>query len=973
MIRQTYIFLVFLFFSLLVHPAFSQGWAKKYSPDHEMRITSAFQRQDNTYWVWGANMQTNRSTRLMRISPEGYVLQVFDYDTLSGINGKCIMTRDEGMAIFGDGAYNENDPQLRKRTLIRTDHNGNLLWRKDIHSYYLPVSSEVANVALDTTLDNGFICGLNSYNTSLEYAPILLKRLSKDGNVLWENTYYDSIPEAYVTNIKSLPDGGFIVQCGGFPKQDKGGRIFKIDGNGNFLWEYNPSFSTNWINFEVQEDNSLLVQGNDNAPNQTYITYFGKLDTLGNELWTQKYPALPDSALINSFVKVGDSIAAITIQHTKTSQTNKRLGFVLLDTLGNILSHNYLPTSNFGFNKPINPGMFIRTADKGYLLCTFILTADIKVKEEAGFLIKMNSTGRVFSNSISGHVFYDRNEDCMVSPGEEFIQRTLISYVSATDTFRTVTQRSGDYFLWADPGTYTVDIKPVAPYWEETECNPQQVVLEENADTVLVFGLHTPDIDLPYLTMSGNIRARICAEGANTYTLQYCNEGSEPFNGLIFIKTDDIMQVDSASVPINNSLNTYYMLLNENPLPVSACGEIKLYFSLPCEINLMGNTICVEAFALPDYITNTSSAWDKSDLTVAVEANTAKDSVLFSVKNEGTGDMSVSNDLEIIEDETVRKIQALQLMAGETYNYKVEANGSTWRATIAQTEGNPNSAFSTNAVEGVGLNSSGKISKGFISKFPLYGDYAFRNVACNIIRSSYDPNQKTVYPMGAGEEKIVKANTPLEYVLEFQNTGNAPAHIVRLVDTLSPYLDPSTIITGASSHPYTFRFLDEHVIEFTFEAINLPDKTSNEPGSHGFVRFKINQQPDNAIGTLINNQVAIYFDYNPPVITNIARVQIGTYHIDVITGIKNSLESINNTAAFPNPFDAYTIIRVEGADNREMDLTIYDSKGISVYQQHISNTNQFTVTNLPDQASIYFYKIWSGNVLIGQGKLVQTK
>ena len=48
----------------------------------------------------------------------------------------------------------------------------------------------------------------------------------------------------------------------------------------------------------------------------------------------------------------------------------------------------------------------------------------------------------------------------------------------------------------------------------------------------------------------------------------------------------------------------------------------------------------------------------------------------------------------------------------------------------------------------------------------------------------------------------------------------------------------------------------------------MPDSNSNEAASHGFIKFRINQQPGNAAGTQIKNSASIYFDYNAPVATN---------------------------------------------------------------------------------------------------------
>src|SRR5690606_3380631 len=47
-------------------------------------------------------------------------------------------------------------------------------------------------------------------------------------------------------------------------------------------------------------------------------------------------------------------------------------------------------------------------------------------------------------------------------------------------------------------------------------------------------------------------------------------------------------------------------------------------------------------------------------------------------------------------------------------------------------------------------------------------------------------------------------------------------------------------------------------------------------GSMGFVKFKIKQKPNNQPGTEILNRAAIYFDHNPPIITNTVVNRIGS-------------------------------------------------------------------------------------------------
>ena len=58
------------------------------------------------------------------------------------------------------------------------------------------------------------------------------------------------------------------------------------------------------------------------------------------------------------------------------------------------------------------------------------------------------------------------------------------------------------------------------------------------------------------------------------------------------------------------------------------------------------------------------------------------------------------------------------------------------------------------------------------------------------------------------------------------------------------------------------------VLTFTFDNILLPDSTSNEPGSHGFVQFSVQPKAGLVPKTRIDNFSDIYFDYNEPVRTN---------------------------------------------------------------------------------------------------------
>jgi uncharacterized repeat protein (TIGR01451 family) len=134
------------------------------------------------------------------------------------------------------------------------------------------------------------------------------------------------------------------------------------------------------------------------------------------------------------------------------------------------------------------------------------------------------------------------------------------------------------------------------------------------------------------------------------------------------------------------------------------------------------------------------------------------------------------------------------------------------------------------------------------------------------ITGPFDPNVKTVEAPAAS---FVPATDGLfNYTIQFQNTGNDTAINVEVLDTLDSDLDVTTFVPGASSHPYTIDLTGQGVIHFYFNNILLPDSTTDEMHSHGFVSFQIHSKANLPHGATVLNQSNIVFDFNPPVNTN---------------------------------------------------------------------------------------------------------
>jgi hypothetical protein len=135
------------------------------------------------------------------------------------------------------------------------------------------------------------------------------------------------------------------------------------------------------------------------------------------------------------------------------------------------------------------------------------------------------------------------------------------------------------------------------------------------------------------------------------------------------------------------------------------------------------------------------------------------------------------------------------------------------------------------------------------------------------ILCSYDPNdiQEQLGHTAAG---YILHNGELQYLVRFQNLGNANAEYVRVEDLLSEKLDWSTLQVVGASHDFEHSINPLGKAIFIFEDIELPPATTDEIHSQGFICFRIKPISGLLQSETINNTATIFFDLNPPVATN---------------------------------------------------------------------------------------------------------
>lgn len=221
------------------------------------------------------------------------------------------------------------------------------------------------------------------------------------------------------------------------------------------------------------------------------------------------------------------------------------------------------------------------------------------------------------------------------------------------------------------------------------------------------------------------------------------------------------------------------------------------------------------------------------------------------------------------------------------------------------------------------------------------------------ISCAYDPNDKMVWPNREDLDNQTLFTEDLTYRIRFQNTGTDTAFNIVVTDTLSPLLDWSTFRVMDQSHPMTTKHFDDGTVDFVFNNILLPDSHVNEPESHGYIYYKIKPKKGLDENTEIFNTAYIFFDFNPPIVTNTTR------NLMVSKIVSDGVESLHvdhPLTIYPNPATHTLNIELSQSSGR---LQLLNINGQTLVQKDLSTKkHQLDVSNLP--TGIYLINVWQG-------------
>ncbi|MCB0570753.1 MAG: T9SS type A sorting domain-containing protein [Phaeodactylibacter sp.] len=895
---------------------------------------------------------------LSRLSADGDSLWARPLDNfVFGVGNDVIATQDGNIAAAGFGYpnYDTNSEAF----LVKTDGAGNILWMQTYHIDYPNVTDSLEyNTAnrLAELSDGGYaLAGVTSGISSGEQ--IFFVRTDADGTATQLITYGNDTTRYEVAGLAELPSGDIaIVGSGLIPDPNIFPYIsfvyyLRLSPQGQVVdyAQYDAPSGIVSIRDAVQLQNGDFVLAGGNGTGVLY-----KLSADGQLIWMKSQSAgastwyalaeAADGGLLMSQPQPGMSNNTELLVQKMDAEANGTLW-------SRMIMYNDLSAARLGMATLSDGGIAIGGQ-------VHLLNNPSQPFFRQALVLKTDTAGTVYTGYLQGKVFFDENENC-TDEGELALDGWIIKATKGQRSFYATSGPDGIYRTQLDTGNYVLTYIAPGPYWYSCETE-YAISVPIPYDTAVLDIPGQAETDCPLLEV--DISAPFLRRCFNsTYHVSYCNTGTTPAQGAtVTVALDPFLEYQSSSIPYSQQDgNTFTFGLGF--VEVNECGEFSITVMVSCDAEA-GQTHCSEAHIYPDSLC-VENLWEGP--VIDVEGNCTPDSVHFQILNSGS-DMLLEQKYIVTEDNIMLMMSGFQLGNGQSAEFSLPVNSpSTYRIEAEQAPGFPSLLGSP--VASLSLEGCDGLNTGFVTLFPDDDGEPFVDIDCQENVGAIDPNDKQAYPLGYDEQHYVRPGTELEYKIRFQNTGTDTAFTVIIRDTLSEWISLSTLRPGVASHPYSWRLYGPGILEFRFDDILLPDSTTNEPASHGFVSFKTHHIDSAPLGTVIENSAAIFFDYNAPVITNTTWHTLGENFVVV----SHNREPGTETAlrVYPNPFTESATFSWDGAQLNSGRFLLFDSQGRMVRSESIDGqSHTFIRRGLP--AGLYFFRMESGGQIIATGKLM---
>lgn len=890
---------------------------------------------------------------------------------------------------------------------IRTDIDGTVIWNEFYDDGFDELAFDVAQLSDGNFVIVGYIRPTQDAATD-----IYLLKINPFGKKLWHRIIGGSFNDQ-AKSVVALPDGGFAIT--GFTSTDgiqTEVLVSRFTNEGDQLWEQIFGGDKDDIGASIAiESNQLFVLSNRVNPNGSDSDIFlNQLDLNGSLGWNIKSGVSNVKDLGNDLIGTRDGNLLIAgergnvgqVYLAKYSQSGtllweKSFGgplgddakAVVEDAEGNLIITGSVETSEINVDLLLaktdsegnliwsrNHGRADEFFESGNGVAINALTGQYLISGSLGrfssfdndiLLLKADRAGAILTNHIKGRIFFDENEDCGEQANEKGLAEWIVVAEKDGAEYFASTDKDGNFDLRVDTGFYTVTVIAANDHW--MPCfEMYDVLLQDSYEEAQVDFSIQQAKDCPYPEVkvsTSNLSSCTTVE----YEINYLNHGPVVANdAYVEVNLDEELTYLSGEIPfVKVEGNKYtFNLGNLNPLEK---GRFTINVNVDCQGVLEAQAAKVTAEIFPESdCEEVPEGWDQSDLKV--ETICEGDKVAFRIINSGMGDMQVASKSFVIEDDVMFAEEPIQLESEKDTLMRFEKNGSSYRIIVEQTAFHPARTMTTTASEGC-VTEGQEYSTGKVLMFPE--DEELNNIDIDV-EEIIDSEIATLrgYPKGY-QDSILENKTDITYKIVFRNNGVDTLDRVVIRDTLSEYLDPTTVKSGVSNFPFTLEVTAERVVKITFTDLQLiPNSSAGAVDDNsGFVTFSVSQKPDLPPGTVIENSAAIFYGLNAPERSNSKVYVVGTFpgFVQMTTSNNQIFWPGASVSVTPNPFIDQAIIEIKGVEMKETTLNVFDAMGRLIKTQK-GYGNQIRMSRGNLTSGLYFYQLLNEKELINTGKII---
>jgi len=801
-------------------------------------------------------------------------------------------------------------------------------------------------------------------SSSIGGVDIWVVKLTQSGVLLWEKCIGNASLSDYGLSVSLTNNGGFIV--GGYISSgvNSAAYVVKLDSVANVEWSSTYGSSTSATAFSVLQTptGEYIAVGTETIGNDKDYCVV-KFDTAGNQIWNKHYGG-GDSDMAR------DAAIAPDGGYILTGQTESINGdvtgnhgmqdywVVKLDTAGNIEWQKC-----FGGTHNDVAQSIINTPDGGYITSGKAFSTDGDVTGHHGlnlntdfWVVKMDSAGTLQWQKCIGYSGGDDAEAIYRTPQGNYILTGPLSSNTGEvpgnrgifDLFVVCIDSLGNE-LWelcagSTEEDYAYDAIPtsdgdivVTGYVSGGDID---VTGFHGEDDVWVFKLNNDFNKITgnaYFDLNSNAIHDVNEPPAQHVTISENNTGRFSFSGLDGSYSIAVFDTGNFSTQPLSTFNYY-----TSPLPQNSTF-----------------TGFYQVDSLNDFVYQPTGSYNDLQISVTpLGSFRTNQNALYLINYENTGTTTITPTILFFPDNNVSYSSANPAPANvytDSVVWSMPSLGPFETGSILITV-----HVNSGLLVGTAINSSARIDPvaGDANTSNNYADWVVHTMA------SLDPNNILVNRDTVFTSELISPPW-LEYIINFQNTGNDTAFNVRVLNNLPVALEHPSIEIINSSHPVNAGYGSyAGLMEFNFNNILLPNKSVDTAGSHGFVRYRVKPVSTLLAGDSIKNAAAIYFDYNEPGLTDTAVTVISP---GTPLGITADHASNSGFIIYPNPASHYIVIRRNVAFQKDEIILVSDLYGRKIMEKQVTDENgrdeiTFNISFL--EPGIYF--ISCGNYTAGK-------